>query len=155
MNRLSTFQIKKLQSTDLTLAQELIKVWSVDDGIKNHKIPSDKYLHQLLSKKDFHVYVVLADEEVAGGLTAYELQLFDTEIKELFLYEIGIIEKYRRRGMATQLIETLKLFCLEKNIKVIFLGTEMENEAAKKLYETTGADLEIIPWYTYNLPIKK
>ena len=146
-----TFIIKKLSSEDLALAQELIKEWSLDEGIKNPKIPNDAYLNKLLSKDDFHIYVAIQDKKVVGGLTAYELPMFDTAINEIFLYEIGVSEKFRRQGIAKALIQKLIEYCKENSIEVIFLGTELDNEAAKQLYLSTGGEMEIIPWFTYEL----
>lgn len=145
------FYIKKLSSNDLLLAQDLIKEWSLDEGIKNPKLPQKAYLNKLLTKDDFHIYVAIQDQKVVGGLTAYELPMFDTEINEIFLYEIGVSENYRRQGIAKALIQQLVEYCQQNNIEVIFLGTELENDAAKQLYLSTGGAMEIIPWFTYEL----
>ena len=145
------FQIRKLSEKDLSLAQALINRWQTDDGVKNYRLPPADYLQQLLAKESFHVWVVTVEEEVVGGLTAYEIDMFDEVAKEIFLFEIGVTETYQNKGIATALIESLKAYCVTKGIKVIFVGTSLENAAAKRLYEKTGGDLEVIPWYTYQL----
>jgi GNAT superfamily N-acetyltransferase len=56
-----------------------------------------------------------------------------------------------RRGIARALIEALKQTCVERGVEVIFVGTEMDNEAAKQLYANTGGTLKVIAWYEYDL----
>jgi aminoglycoside 3-N-acetyltransferase I len=143
--------IKKLSPTDLSLAKQLIILWQTEDGDLNPIIPSDSYLDDLISKDSFHVFVAMKDKHIIGGLTAYELPMFKEEVKEMFLYEIGVDENYRQQGIATKLIDTLKKTCFEKDIKVIFVGTSIDNHAAKQLYKATGGEMEEIPWFTYNL----
>ncbi len=146
-----TINIKQLAPTDTRYAQELILLWSKDDHDVEPQIPSKTYLKTQLTKGSFHVYVALDDDQVVGGLTAYELNMFDKEVTEMFLYEIGVTANYRRQGIAKKLIDALKKTCYQNNIPIIFVGTSLDNEAAKLLYETTGGDLEITPWYTYEL----
>ena len=90
-------------------------------------------------------------DAVVGGLTAYELPMFGKEVRELFLYEIGVTESHWRQGIARALIEALKQTCVERGVEVIFVGTEMDNEAAKQLYANTGGTLKVIAWYEYDL----
>ncbi|MEM1137797.1 MAG: GNAT family N-acetyltransferase [Bacteroidota bacterium] len=144
-------EIKKLGKNDQLLAKQLLEEWYKDDGQLNPSFPKEKYLSSLLNKEDFHAFVAVVNNLVVGGLTAYELPMFDVEANEMFLYEIGVSKAYRQKGIAKKLIEALREVCFSKEIKVIFVGTSMDNEVAKKLYETTGAEIEIIPWFTYNL----
>jgi len=145
------YTIQKLSRFNLSLAKELIRFWQTEDGIQNPMIPSDDYLNKLLSQDSFHVFVAVENEIIVGGLTAYELIMFPKEEVEMFLYEIGVHEDYRQKGIAAKLIENLKQLCVEKEIKVIFVGTSTDNEPAQKLYKATGGEMEVIPWFTYNL----
>ena len=144
-------EIKKLSQSEISLAKELIILWEMEDGNLNPKIPNDNYLNDLLSKNSFHVFVALENNKVVGGLTAYELEMFPKEETEMFLYEIGVHENYRQKGIAAKLIEELKKICLEKNIKIIFVGTSTDNKPAQQLYTASGGEMEEIPWFTYNL----
>jgi len=144
-------QITKLSAKDLHLAQQLILQWQEDDGVLDTPLPSNAYLQKLLASDTFHVYVAQEDGLVVGGLTAYELHMFPKEGTEMFLYEIGVQEQHRKKGIARQLVEHLKTTCKEKGIKTIFVGTEKDNEPAKKLYIATGGEFDTIAWFTYEL----
>lgn len=143
--------ILRLLPTDLGLAKDLIRLWQLDDGITDPEIPNDTYLKHLLSKDSFYLFVALKDSEVVGGLSAYELDMFYRTEKEIFLYEIGVDEGHRREGIARALIEALKEMCREAGIKEIFVGTEIENEAAKQLYVNTGGEMDVQPWFSYKV----
>ncbi|WP_299457923.1 GNAT family N-acetyltransferase [uncultured Microscilla sp.] len=145
------YTIKKLTQADITLAKQLIEAWHTDDGATQVIYPREKYLAKLLTKKSFHAYVAMVGNKVVGGLTAYEMEMFDTEETEMFLFEIGVNKEARQKGIATALIEALKQTCYQQHIAIIFVGTSMDNEAAKKLYAKTGGSLEITPFYTYEL----
>jgi aminoglycoside 3-N-acetyltransferase I len=146
--------IKKLLPADLSLAKDLIMLWQAEDGDLHPTIPDDNYLHDLLSKTSFHVFVAMDDKRVIGGLTAYELPMYKEEVSEMFLYEIGVDESYRQKGIAIKLIDLLKETCIEKEIKIVFVGSSFDNQPARQLYQTTGAEMEEIPWFTYNLDTK-
>ncbi|MCR9250494.1 MAG: GNAT family N-acetyltransferase, partial [bacterium] len=82
---------------------------------------------------------------------AYQLPMFYRSESEIFLYEIGVIQQHRKKGVAKSLIEHLKRYCEENSIKVMFVMTTMDNEPAKKLYENTGGELEVVPLYSYSI----
>jgi aminoglycoside 3-N-acetyltransferase I len=143
--------IKKLSANDLQQAKKFIKYWKEEDGVDASNIPDDNYLQNLLAKASFHMYIALKDNVIIGGLTAYELSMYLEQTTEMFLYEIGVDEKYRKQGVGAKLIEALKQTCKWKGIKLIYVGTEINNEPARQLYKATGGELEEISWYTYEL----
>lgn len=77
--------------------------------------------------------------------------MFKEEVREMFLYEIGVSENYRQRGIAGKLIGALKKTCVDTGIKIIFVGASFDNQPARQLYKTTGGEMEEIFWFTYNL----
>ena len=145
------YTVKKLLATDLELATQLIQVWQKVDGIESGTIPKKDYIIEALSKQHYHVFVALLDGTVVGGQTAYELQFFDEENTQMFLYELGVDEKHRQKGVAKALIAALKELCQEKSITTLYVSTEMDNEKAKNLYKATGGKLEEVAWYTYTV----
>ena len=108
------YTVKKLQPGETDLALELFIFFQEDDGDPVIYTPSFPYLEGLLAKDDFHVLVAMEDDRVLGGLTAYELPMYKEEITEMFLYEIGVHPAHRRRGVARDLIEELKIICRTK-----------------------------------------
>ena len=144
------FEINKLNPNELALAKELILMFGFDDESKDPTLPTDKYVSQMLERADFHVIVALENNQLIGGLTAYEMKMFKRQTTEIFLYEIGVDEAHQQKGVATALIEYLKEICSSKGIVEMFVGTEKANIPAQKLYATTGgiADEESV-WFNY------
>ena len=146
--------IKQITDKESSLAATLIQKWFEMDGIKNPNIPSNDYLEQVLNTKYAHLWVALWNDEVVGGMTAYVLPMFDRMTKEVFLYEIGVIEKFQRKGIARALIQHLISACEAYHAECLYVATEVDNEAAKALYENTGGQLEVVAWYTYPVMVQ-
>ena len=144
-------KIQKLSNNDVALAKELFVFFQEDDGDPVIHVPDTQYLNGLLSRSDFHVLVATVDGNIAGGLTAYELPMYKEMVNEIFLYEIGVGEAYRRRGIARALIEELKKICREKNIREFYVGAMADNEPAVKLYTASGGKYEAVAWFTYDV----
>ncbi len=142
------FVIKKLNSTETALAIELIEMFGTDN--ETDSMASAEYVSAMLCRADFHVIAAFADNSLIGGLTAYEMKMFKGETTEMFLYEIEVRESYRRRGIGKKLIEALQKICAEKGIVQMFVGTEKDNLAARRLYLSTDgiADEDSI-WFNY------
>lgn len=141
-------KIKKLNANEIETAKQLILMFGFDD--ENLSPPSDEYVRKMLAEDNFHAIIALEDKKLIGGLTAYEMKMFKRETTEMFLYEIEVEEYYRRKGVGKALIEFLKEICIAKGIVEMFVGTEQDNFAARKLYSTTGgkADEDSV-WFNY------
>jgi len=142
--------IKKLESSEITLAKEVILMFGFDHETDEPALPADKYIVEMLARNDFHVIVALKHGRLTGGLTAYEMNMFKRKTTEMFLYEIEVEESYRQKGIGKALIEYLKQMCDSKGIVEMFVGTSKDNLAARKLYSTTGgkADEDSV-WFNY------
>ena len=144
------FTIKKLDQYNINFAKQLFLFFQIDDSIAEPVIPSDEYIKALLLKNDFHVVVALQNDILIGGLTAYELEMYKAEIKEMFLYEIAVEPEHREKGIAKALIGFLKNICVDSGIKEMYVGTSTNNQAAKKLYLSTGGEPDAdIAWFVY------
>jgi aminoglycoside 3-N-acetyltransferase I len=145
------FEIKKLNPENIEEAYALMRAWYRDEVNEIVRFPDKAHVQNLIQDNDFLIFVAEAEGEIVGGLTAYELTMFYKEEKEIFLYEIGISSTHRRKGIAGALIEALKEYCVLKGIKTIFVLCEVDNDAARKLYENTGGKLKIVSYYEYDI----
>ena len=74
--------------------------------------PGDGYLAELLASPGFVVVVALHGDRVAGGLAAYVLPKFEQARSEVYIYDLAVDEPFRRRGVATGLIDRLRAVAL-------------------------------------------
>lgn len=60
----------------------------------------------------------------------------------MFLYEVGVVEEFRRRGIGGELIQWLLRYCRDRGFEEIFVFTDPDNAPAVNLYRSTGAVTE-------------
>jgi aminoglycoside 3-N-acetyltransferase I len=142
-----TYTHKQLTTPDGLYLRKLLKVFGdafLDKGTYHNSTPSDVYLRSLLSKPHFITLVTLENDEVIGGLTAYILEKFEQERKEIYVYDLAVAQPYRRQGIATALINELKSIAKKRNAYVIFVHAEKEDAGTIKLYELLGKKKEVL-----------
>ena len=77
--------------------------------------------------------------EAVGFLRGTELGQLRSKRKQMFLYEIGVEESFRRRGIGKALITSLLRDCRELGFEEVFVFVDATNAPAVRLYLTTGA----------------
>lgn len=110
------------------------------------KQPSPDYLRRLLGRDHFIALVASIHGKVVGGLVAYELQKFEQERSEIYIYDLAVLAAHRRTGIATALIERLKLIAAARGAEVIFVqaDTDVEDEPAIALYTKLGTREDVL-----------
>lgn len=106
--------------------------------------PDDAYLRGLLGDPGVAVLAAVADEIVVGGLVAYELRKLEQPRSELYLYDLAVLEAYRRRGIATALVEALKPIARERGAWVIFVQADPPDAPAIALYSKLGVREDVL-----------
>jgi aminoglycoside 3-N-acetyltransferase I len=101
-------------------------------------VPRDEYLRSLLGSPQFIALVAVADDKVIGGLTAYVLEKFEQERREIYIYDLAVQARHRRKGIATRLIHELKNIARQRDAYVIFVQADKVDDAAIRLYESLG-----------------
>lgn len=101
---------------------------------------SPEYLRCLLQSKEFIAFVALCKGQVIGGLTAYELRMFDEERSEIYLYDLAVMKSHRRKRVASRLIEALKDLAVARNAHAVYVQSDNTpaDAAAIKLYRNFG-----------------
>lgn len=145
----SDYKIKRITNKDLALMNALLHTFGevfneMETYVKNR--PTVKYMRQLLETDYFIALVALRDEEVVGGLAAYELRKFEQERSEIYIYDLAVSEAHRRKGIATALIHELKNIAADRGAYVIFVqaDTGPEDEAAIALYSKLGIREDVL-----------
>jgi len=67
---------------------------------------------------------------VVGGIAAYELQKFEQERSEIYIYDLVVASAHRRKGIAAALIQELKNIAVARGAYVIFVLADMEDDPA-------------------------
>jgi aminoglycoside 3-N-acetyltransferase I len=140
------YSYKLLSRADVLLLKELLKVFGEAFGEPDTyqgAVPGDSYLETLLGKQHFIALVALAGAEAVGGLAAYELEKFEQERKEIYIYDLAVLESHRRKGIATRLINELKHIARGRGAYVIFVQADQGDTPAIRLYESLGVKEDV------------
>lgn len=106
--------------------------------------PDDAYLRRLLAHEGFVVIAARAGPQVVGALAGYVLPKFEQARSELYLYDLAVDPAWRRRGVATRLIERLQAVAARRGIGVIFVQADRGDEPAIALYTKLGTREEVL-----------
>jgi aminoglycoside 3-N-acetyltransferase I len=115
-------------------------------------VPSDDYLTELLKKQHFVALVAMNGEEVVGGLTAYELDKFEQERREIYIYDLAVAEDHRRRRVATTMIDELGRIASKRSVCTIFVQADLGDGQAIALYQSLGTK-EIAYHFDIKVPV--
>ncbi len=106
--------------------------------------PSDAYVARWLGSPAHVLLVAEVDGEVVAGLTAYVLEKAEQERSELYIYDLAVHERHRRRGIATALIRALSALGAEIGAWVMFVQADYGDDPAIALYESLGTREEVL-----------
>jgi aminoglycoside 3-N-acetyltransferase I len=106
--------------------------------------PGPDYFQRLLSSSYFIALAAMKGEEVAGALAAYELQKFEQERSEIYIYDLAVAEAHRRQGIATALILELKKIAAARGAYVIYVQADLGDDPAIALYTKLGTREDVL-----------
>jgi aminoglycoside 3-N-acetyltransferase I len=138
---LGPLYVSAATSADVALLKDLLRVFAKAFGeIDTYQdcVPSQEYLTRLLEKEHFIAIVALQGNEVVAGLAAYELDKFEQERREIYIYDLAVLEPHRRKGIATAMIGALRKIAAARNAHIIFVQADLDDGPAIALYESLG-----------------
>lgn len=136
-----TYAFKRLTPGDVPLMKQLLAVFAEafdDHDSYQSAVPADDYLRSLLAKPTFIAQVALDGGEVVGGQAAYVLDKFEQDRREIYIYDLAVLEVHRRNGVATGLIRQLQAIARDLRAYVIFVQADRGDGPAMALYESLG-----------------
>lgn len=128
------FTIRRMTDVDAAMAARLDPLF--DDG----GMWDAEQGRRFLANPDNLLLVAFWSDIACGFLTAHRLQRFDARRAEVLLYEIGVDEAFRRRGVGTALIAAVNAWAKEIGADETWVLTYAENAAAMALYARTGGE---------------
>lgn len=144
-----SINVHQLDPSDVPLMKALLTTFGeAFDDLKTYteNPPSEGYLRRLLSGDSFIALAALKNDEVVGGIAAYELKKFEQECSEIYIYDLAVASGHRREGIATALMNKLNELAVGRGAYVIFVqaDTGIEDEPAIALYTKLGRREEVL-----------
>lgn len=135
-------QIQRLPHSDISNFSELIRLYADVFEMKNFKVPPRDHLQELMSDKNFLVFVAIENNKVVGGLTVYVLQQYYSTKPHAYLYDLGIATEFQRKGIGRKLITALNAYCKTEGIEEVFVQADKVDQHALDFYRSTPVSAE-------------
>ena len=135
------FNVRLLTPDDVNLMESLLTAFGkAFDEVETYGAsrPSKAYLERLLGSDHFIALAAMRNGSVIGGLAAYELQKFEQERSEIYIYDLAVSAAHRRQGIATALIRQLQNIAAARAAYVIFVQADIDDAPAIALYTKMG-----------------
>jgi ribosomal protein S18 acetylase RimI-like enzyme len=110
----------------------------IPEDERNRRQPSIPHLQRYLAQDTNYLILASTEGIPVGFLSAYRMPALCCDASMVYLFEIEVAFPHRRHGLGKQMIHLLKALCKDTDVEDIWVGTENDNLAAKRLYESTG-----------------
>jgi len=148
------FQIRAATPSDLTsISQIIAESFHSQNGFWGWAFPLlrlgiyEDFRNRLLSPAPHHVCLVAVDTTIPGannlvGTVELGLRFHDSwkqnDRSFLYLSNLAVDQRYRRNGVASQLLLSCEKFCQEWGFKDLYLHVLEDNYQARQLYFKLG-----------------
>ncbi|MCB0955962.1 MAG: GNAT family N-acetyltransferase [Ilumatobacteraceae bacterium] len=110
--------------------------------------PTVSWAADTLARPGHHLLLATVDGSPAGFVTGIEHAHPDKGV-EMLVYELGVDDEFRRRGVATALLDELAALARRLGCYGMWVPVDPDNDAALALYRGTGAvgaEAVILTW---------
>lgn len=105
---------------------------------------------EFLADSRHHLAIALDGDIVVGMASAVDYIHPDKPV-ELWINEVGVAPEYQRQGIGKRLLQALFDLGRELGCNQAWVGTEHDNDAARGLYASVGAESESFVLYSFKL----
>jgi aminoglycoside 3-N-acetyltransferase I len=141
MSKSHAFGLRRLGPGDVALTHRMNALFAEvfeDPESYASAPPNDAYLGDLLSLAGNIALIALDDQSVIGALTAYTLRKFEQTRSEIYIYDLAVAENWRRRGVATALIDAVQDIARDTGAWVTYVQADYGDHPAIALYSKLG-----------------
>ncbi|WP_369236510.1 N-acetyltransferase family protein [Streptomyces sp. R21] len=96
-----------------------------------------EWAERFLSTAGHHLFLAYEHDAPIGFVSGVET-VHPDKGTEMFLYELGVAEPYRRRGTGRALIDTLAALAREHGCYGMWVGVDTGNDVALATYRSAG-----------------
>jgi ribosomal protein S18 acetylase RimI-like enzyme len=101
--------------------------------------PTDRWSNQFLDRDGHHLLVAYEQGVPAGFVSGVEITHPDKGT-EVLLYELGVDEEFRRRGIGRALVQALLDLAVDVGATNVWVPVDADNEVAIATYRSAGFD---------------
>ena len=142
-----SFEVRRVGPTDIAAMRALNAMFAEafeDSQSYEAAAPDDAYLARQLAKPSVIVLGAFDGPHAVGGLIGYVLDKLEQERSEIYIYDLAVAKKHRRRGVATALIGALQPIAEAMGAWVIYVQADYGDEPAIALYTKIGSREDVM-----------
>lgn len=124
-------EIRRLAANDVELVQAA--------GMLFDHLPAADRTADFLASDTHHCLIAYLDGESVGFVTGVDIHHPDKDT-EMLLYELGVAEAFRGRGVGRALVEKLRSLAEELGHRGMWVLADDDNLAAIQVYRSAGAE---------------
>jgi ribosomal protein S18 acetylase RimI-like enzyme len=109
-----------------------------------------RWTRDFLADARHHLIVAREDGVVVGMVSAVHY-VHPDKAPQLWINEIGVAPSHQRRGIGRRLLDAMLAHGRALGCTEAWLGTEVANVAARRLYESAGGTAEVFTLYSFPL----
>lgn len=138
-------QIRRLTPQDSPTAAELFTLMASVFEEPSEALPAS-YIQRLLENDSFWALAAFEDNQILGGLTAHTIPLTRVPVEEVFLFDIAVLPAHQRRGIGSQLVETLRTLA---HPRTVFVAADNEDTHALDFYHHIDGEPAPVTIFTF------
>ncbi len=142
-------EIRRIGLGDLSVFIDLVGVFQKAFTAPVEGVAHSSYLNELLDREGMVIIIVVLEGRVVGGLTAHEMPRWDRPSTELYIYDIGILPEFQRRGLGRKLMEFLQVYARNRGIRDYFVEANLEDRGAISFYRAIGGSTEPVVHFNF------
>jgi ribosomal protein S18 acetylase RimI-like enzyme len=140
--------IRQLGPDDVAALRQVNRLFATvfeDPGTYAAAPPPDAWLARMLGQPHVAVFVAeTPDAQVVGALTLYLLDKPEQARAEGYIYDLGVAEAYRRRGIARGLIRSACDWAGARGAWVVYVQADHGDDPAIALYTSLGTREDVL-----------
>src|SRR5687768_17945397 len=125
--------VVRLAPADGALLEAFLRAEGGDAAVDGYRASRARF--DLLNSDSFWLLLATIDHQPAGLAAVARLPKTDARVGFLFVDELSVLPEFRRRGVATALLEHTFALANELGLAGVRLLTRPDNEAARRLYQ--------------------
>jgi GNAT superfamily N-acetyltransferase len=145
-------KISLADSKDISQLSILFDQYRVFYGQSSDVEHATAFIKERLENRDSVIITAIDDKQMAGFTQLYPSFSSVSMKPTWILNDLFIIESYRRKNVAKQLMEAAKEHAIKTGAIRLSLATQYSNSPAQKLYEAMGYKKDDT-FYHYNLSV--
>ena len=133
--------VRRVTTGDAALWQAAVRA-VVPPEDREHRLATLDDLASAVSDETCYLYVATIAKLPVGIVTGYRFPDVECGGHIVYLYDIVVANTHRRQGIGVQLVNKLVEDCETDGVRLIWAGTDVANNAARRTFESTEAELE-------------